>query len=208
MGRTSDARQRLIDATHDLIWEYSYGAVTIDAICERAAVKKGSFYYFFDSKADLALVAIDDWWTERQKVFKDVFREEIPPLERMRKYLDLVADHQCKAYENSGQVLGCPLFTLGSEISTQDERLRTRIHEILMTGTSYFEQAIADAQARGEVEGHDAPLKARKLVSYYEGLLTRARIENSIDQIRGLSAEVLTIIGIQPVLVALQSTFV
>lgn len=44
MGRTSDAKERLLAAALDLIWERSYGSVTIDAICEKAGVKKGSFY--------------------------------------------------------------------------------------------------------------------------------------------------------------------
>jgi len=57
MGRVSDARQRLLDATIDLIWQNSYGAVTVDDICERAGVKKGSFYYFFPSKTDLVVAA-------------------------------------------------------------------------------------------------------------------------------------------------------
>ena len=43
MGRTSDADQRLKQAALDLMWEESYGAVTIDDICQRADVKKGSF---------------------------------------------------------------------------------------------------------------------------------------------------------------------
>jgi len=50
MGRVSDAKQRLMDAVLDLIWSGSYGSTTIDDICEKAGVKKGSFYYFFDSK--------------------------------------------------------------------------------------------------------------------------------------------------------------
>ena len=57
MGRTSNADDRLKDAAIALMWEESYGAVTIDDICRRADVKKGSFYYFFDSKADLAATA-------------------------------------------------------------------------------------------------------------------------------------------------------
>src|SRR5471030_2371924 len=108
MGRKSDSRQRLMDAAHELIWEYSYGAVTIEAICERAGVKKGSFYYFFDSKSDLAVAAISAWWDERKVVVGECFHLEVPPLERIGKYLDFVAQLQIEAYEETGQVLGCP----------------------------------------------------------------------------------------------------
>ena len=202
MGRTSDARRRLIDAAHELIWEYSYGAVTIDAICEQAVVKKGSFYYFFDSKAELALVALNDWWAARESLFEKLFNSDMPPLEQIRTYLDYVSNRQCEAFDASGQVLGCPLFTLGSEISNQDERIRARIHEILNIGTGYFARAIASAQALGQVEPGDPMLKARSLVSYYEGMLTRARIENNIEPIRQLSSDALEIIGVHSIAAA------
>jgi TetR/AcrR family transcriptional repressor of nem operon len=202
MGRTSDARRRLIDAAHELIWEYSYGSVTIDAICERAAVKKGSFYYFFDSKAELALIALNDWWSTRQKFFEEAFHPDRAPLDRIRVYLDAVSQIQCTAFEMTGHVLGCPLFTLGASISKHDESIRARVHEILNLGTAYFARAIADAQALGEVEPGNPMLKARSIVSYYEGLLTRARIENNVEPIRYLSSEVLEVIGIHPVAAA------
>src|ERR1700744_5234043 len=98
MGRTSDSRQRLMDAAHELIWNYSYGAVTIDAICERAGVKKGSFYYFFDSKSDLAIAAIEAWWDIRHALIRELFRAEVPPLERIRRYLDFVAQRQLSSF--------------------------------------------------------------------------------------------------------------
>ncbi len=179
------------------MWEYSYGAVTIDAICERAGVKKGSFYYFFDSKADLALETINDWWAARLVIINQIFQPEVPPLDRLRKYFDLVAKHQCENFETNGHILGCPMFALGSEISMQDEQIRMRIHEILVTGTGYFQQAIADAQEAGEVAGTDAALKARMLMSYYEGHMTKARIENNIDAVRNLASEVLEVLGVR-----------
>src|SRR4051794_32678672 len=40
VGRPSDARERLIQATIDLVWPTSYGAVGVDAMCEHADVKK------------------------------------------------------------------------------------------------------------------------------------------------------------------------
>src|SRR5277367_4885387 len=108
MGRKSDSRQRLMDAAHELIWGYSYGAVTIEAICERAGVKKGSFYYFFASKSDLAVAAINAWWDERRALVQEWFRPEIPGLERLRKYIDFVVAGQLEEYAQGGQMLGCP----------------------------------------------------------------------------------------------------
>ena len=49
MGRTSNAKERLLQVAFDLIWQQSYGSVSVDHICKRANVKKGSFYYFFPS---------------------------------------------------------------------------------------------------------------------------------------------------------------
>src|SRR5277367_3993264 len=102
MGRTSDSQQRLMDAAHELIWGYSYGAVTIEAICEKAGVKKGSFYYFFDSKSDLAMAAIDAWWVERKALAMEMFAPEVPPLERICRYLDYSSEIQINAYKESG----------------------------------------------------------------------------------------------------------
>jgi TetR/AcrR family transcriptional repressor of nem operon len=195
MGRTSDSRQRLMDAAHELIWSYSYGAVTIEAICKRAKVKKGSFYYFFDSKSDLAVSAINAWWDERKALIQEWFQPEIPPLDRIGKYLDFVVQRQIQAYEESGQVLGCPLFTLGSEICTQDERIRSLVQEIMSSVAHYFEDALRDAQAAGEIEGSNSELKARLLWGFYEGTLTRARIENNPELIRNVHADALELIG-------------
>jgi TetR/AcrR family transcriptional repressor of nem operon len=195
MGRTSEARQRLMDAAYNLICEYSYGAVTIEAICERAAVKKGSFYYFFESKSDLAVAAIDAWWHEREKVIDKLFHADVPPVERLRGYLDFVAQIQLGVHTRSGQLLGCPLFTLGAEICTQDERIRSRILEFLGQMHTKFTAAIAEGQARGEIEGSNAEAKARALLSLYEGILTLARIENNPMRVQNLSHDALEAIG-------------
>jgi TetR/AcrR family transcriptional repressor of nem operon len=203
MGRTSDARQRLIDAANDLIWAYSYGAITIDAICERATVKKGSFYYFFSSKSELAVVAINVWWTERHAVLERIFRQDIPPLARIRDYLEFVARRQLSVYEETGQVLGCPIYGLGAEISTQDEQLRLLVVDILRSFTAYLEEAIREAQSLGHAPAGDPAQKAQRLSRYYAGMLTQARIENNPEPIRNLACDGLELIGAAPAALAL-----
>ena len=190
-----------MDAAHKLIREHSYGAVTIDAICERAAVKKGSFYYFFDSKSDLAIAAIKAWGLERRALLTEMFKPEIPPVERLRRYLEYLTETQMAAFKETGQFLGCPLFTLGSEICTQDEVIRLLICDFLEGMVRLVETTVAEAQAAGDIEGHDPAAKARIFLAYYEGILTRARIENRPEPVENLAADTLEVIGARPSLV-------
>src|SRR3712207_2371766 len=97
MGRKSDAKDRLLEAALELLWERSYGVVTIDAICEKAGVKKGSFYYFFDSKSDLAVEALNEnWLTCGKAKWDELFSASLPPLDRIRNFMQSVHDTQAE----------------------------------------------------------------------------------------------------------------
>src|SRR5262245_45881042 len=94
MGRVSDAKERLMEAIQELIWTGSFGSTTIDDICEKAGVKKGSFYYFFESKADLAIAAIDESWKKRRVDLDAIFSPTVPPLERLKRYCEYGYQYQ------------------------------------------------------------------------------------------------------------------
>ena len=184
MGRVSDAKERLMKAVGELIWTGSYGSTTIDQICEKACVKKGSFYYFFDSKADLAAVAVKEEWERKRLELDSLFSPTIPPLERLRRYCDFSYRFQAQIQKQYGCVLGCPLFSVGAEVSTQEDRLQKEIQEILEYKRKYLESAIRDAHAAGLIRAPDAASKSRILFAYYQGLATQARILNSLDVLR------------------------
>src|SRR5262249_12560819 len=120
MGRVSDARQRLMDAMTELIWTGSYGATTIDQICDKAGVKKGSFYYFFESKVELGVAALDEQWQLHRPELDSIFSPTVPPLERLKKYCDYGYRIQAELRQKHGYVLGCPLFSVGAEVCTQE----------------------------------------------------------------------------------------
>ena len=64
MTAVTDTKQRLLNTALKLVWEQSYGSVSVDQICEKADVRKGSFYHFFASKADLAIAAAEEHWNK------------------------------------------------------------------------------------------------------------------------------------------------
>lgn len=197
MGRVSDAKQRLMDAVLELIWSGSYGSTTIDHICEKAGVKKGSFYYFFDSKSDLAAEAFEESWKNKRVELDAIFSPTVPPLDRLKKYFDFGYQFQHEIKAKHGKVLGCPQVTLGCEICTQEDALQQKIKAIMEQKSKYIESAIRDAHAAGEIHAPDAGMKARMLIAYYEGLLTQARIQNDVEVLREAANGMLTILGVK-----------
>jgi TetR/AcrR family transcriptional regulator, transcriptional repressor for nem operon len=181
MGRASDAKVRLMDAVLELIWTGSYGSTTIDQICEKAGVRKGSFYYFFESKAELAEEALGREWERRRPDLDAIFSPTVAPLERLKAYCAHNYRFQAEILKKCGCVLGCPLFTLGAEVSTQEDKLQKKLQQILNQKLKYLETAIRDAHAAGLIDAPNAAQKARALFAYYQGLAINARIQNNLD---------------------------
>lgn len=198
MGRTSDANERLMDAALDLIWEESYGAVTIDDICKRADVKKGSFYYFFSSKSELAVAALERMWQQESKPKMDaMFSPSIEPLARIRTYLASMYDFQAEIKRKHGKVLGCPVMSVGSETCTctDEQAVSTKIRELFTRKRRYYESAIRDALAEGSIEAGDAAEKATAVAGLIEGILTQARILNDPEVLRTLPDLAMRLLG-------------
>jgi TetR/AcrR family transcriptional repressor of nem operon len=66
MTTVNQSKERILAAAKELFLARGYAATTVDAICEKAELTKGSFYYSFDSKEDLGVAVLD--WSLRQSV--------------------------------------------------------------------------------------------------------------------------------------------
>ena len=132
MGRTSDAKERLIQAAMDLFFTRSYTDVGVQELCKAAAVKKGSFYHFFETKQDLVLASLDRWWEiTRETAWERAFSSERPPLERISRFFELVYEQNCQFYEQHKQLCGCPFGNLAVEMSAHEPLIRHKIDRIL-----------------------------------------------------------------------------
>ena len=196
MPRVSDAKFRLMEAARTLIWENSYGATSVDAICLKAGVRKGSFYHFFKSKSALATESLEADWQAKRARLDEMFSPQVPPLDRLRNYFDYVVDRQTAAYAKCGCVLGCPLLSLGCEVSTQDPAIRAKVQEILGRQLRYFETAIRDAHGEGSIVAPDAHIKARFVYALLQGALTQARILDDLEIIREARQGVFHLLGL------------
>jgi TetR/AcrR family transcriptional repressor of nem operon len=197
MGRVSDARKRLMDAVLELIWTGSYGTTTIDHICEKAGVKKGSFYHFFDSKSVLALAAFEASWQAARPELDSMFSASVPPLVRLQRYCDFAFEFQSRMAAKFGRVLGCPLFSVGCEVCTQEDALQKEVQSMLAYKRKYIESAIRDAVASGDIGTTDPASTARMVMAFCEGLLTQARIQNDVNVLREMAPGIFSLLGVR-----------
>ena len=113
-----------------------------------------------------------------------IFSPTVPPLERLERYFSFVHDRLAQVQKKCGSILGCPLMSVGSEVSTQDEMLREKVQSILDRKIRYFESAIRDADAQGLIVAPDAKAKAKGLFACFQGTLAQARIQNNLELLR------------------------
>ena len=197
MPRVSDMKERLMAAAMDLMWENSYGATSVDAICERAGAKKGSFYYFFKSKSELAAAALEADWKKKRAEMDSIFSPTVAPLERFDRYFDFVYDRLGEIQKKCGSILGCPFISVGSEVSTQDQIVRQAIDRIMDRKLQFFVSAVRDAAAHGLIDAPDPEAKARALFACYQGTVAQARIQNDIELLRQFKHVARDVLGIK-----------
>ena len=185
-----------MEAARTLIWENSYGSTSVDAMCLKAGVRKGSFYHFFESKSTLAVEALEADWQAKRARLDEMFSPQVSPLDRIRGYFDHVIERQTAVHAQCGCVLGCPLLSLGCEVSTQDPLIRAKVQDILGRQLKYFETAIRDADGEGSLHAPNPRIKARALYALLQGALTQARIMDDIGVVRDARQGAFDMLGI------------
>jgi TetR/AcrR family transcriptional regulator, transcriptional repressor for nem operon len=195
MGRVSDAKEKLLQVAFDLIHEHSYGSVSVDQICKRAKVNKGSFYYFYKSKTELVAAAYEERWQLKESDFERVFSNENPPLRRLELWCDYIRATQKQREKRYGHVCGCPYASVGGELATQDKKIRLKAQDLIDRNVKYLVGTIGDAMLAGVAQADDVQARAEMVHAFVIGLLLRAKIYNDLKILNHLEDGVFSLIG-------------
>jgi TetR/AcrR family transcriptional repressor of nem operon len=199
MKKISETKEKLLEVGFDLIWDSSYGSVSVDDICKRAGINKGSFYHFFPSKADLVVEAYEEHWKHHRPIMDRIFSPQVPPLERLQGMCRMIYADQKEKAEQYGHVCGCPYASVGSETATFDEKIRAKSEQLMNSKMKYVESAIADAIREGSVTVKDPVAAANTLHSILLGKLVEARVQNDLKVFENMESTVMDFLGAKPV---------
>jgi TetR/AcrR family transcriptional repressor of nem operon len=183
MGRTSDARERLIDAGRRLLGERSYGSIGVAEISATAGAPKGSFYYFFPSKQEFAVAVIDDHWQSQEKQWSDILGAAEPVVRRLRRLFEATAEVQRRALTDTGAVAGCMFGNLALELSSSEPMVKKRLQEIFDAQVLAVRTAMSDAESGLDATEEELDELATAVVANLEGLVLLAKLHDDPSRI-------------------------
>ena len=192
MGRTSEAKEKLISSAIDLIGQRSYSSVGVQELCKHAGVKKGSFYHFFESKKELTIISLDVMWKYyKENLLIPLVESDLSMEEKFNSLLDKSYEMSINSKECNGCLTGCPFGNLALELSTQDEDIRLKIEEIFQDWINCFDNLIKKSVERGELPVDvNSYATAQSIIAYMEGLALMGKAFNDPEIVKNLGCVV------------------
>lgn len=182
MTKKRDTKAELIKVGMELIGTQGYNATGIGAVLKHAGVPKGSFYHHFVSKEEFGLTIIEIF-TEKFLKRLDTYLSDNSktPLTRLRTFLEKGLE-QVEVHQFT---TGCLIGDLAQELAAQNERLRTRLDNVMRSWSERFAVCLAEAQQAGEVPLTTNPEKVASLIlTGWEGALLRSKVMKSSQPVR------------------------
>ncbi len=181
------AREKLIDAATAEMLAKGYPATTVDEICDRGGVSKGSFYHFFSSKEELGLAVLDAFFERNRQVVGRAPSAGDDPREQALALVDhLVAS--AGAMWGGGCLMGSFALELAETNPAIASAVSQRFRAITQTLAAGF--APLSAAGTGETILSGAEL-AEEFIVTVEGALVLARahddwsfVERALERFR------------------------
>lgn len=170
-------RENLLDAGLQTIWDAGYAAAGVRDIVAAAGAKPGSFTNHFPSKEAFVGEVIDRYFAYVSGLVEQALVDDgTPPVERLRRYLDLITSK----LETAGWSRGCMVGNLSLETVVHSEPLRLQLVSIFERWRSPFADCIAEGQAAGQITDRFSAIDlADFLLSSWQGAMLRMKVERS-----------------------------
>ena len=174
MKKGEESRQRLIECAAELFWKNGYSATGISEILKQTGLPKGSFYFYFKSKDDLA-TAVTEYY---QKILLEQFRSSSQGND-WESFIEEIFDYLFG--RTTGQTFaGCPYAVMGMETALS----KPAVASVFMEGLKKLEQIFQKVLLYSGLPQDHAAILSRRMLSIYQGYLLLGRINGDLSYLK------------------------
>ena len=130
--KTANVRKKLLESSYELFLSRGYNAASVDEICRKSGVSKGSFFHYFKSKEILGVEVLRWYYAyATELIMSGEFLNETYPFKRLFGFIDHT--------ENVAEQLwgkGCLLGSFVTDLSETNKKVAAEVSNIFsgMTG--------------------------------------------------------------------------
>jgi TetR/AcrR family transcriptional repressor of nem operon len=169
-------RDTLLQEGLKVVLAQGYSGASVRDIVRAAGVPQGSFTNHFTSKEAFAREVLDLYYSlVRGNVDKTLRNDSLPPLRRLRAWIDLQITFLKKAEFRSGCLIG----NFSIEASDQSESIRGRLAEMFKDITESIVYCLQAAVDAGELP---ASTDVRELASFFYSSWHGAILQSKVEQ--------------------------
>jgi AcrR family transcriptional regulator len=168
-------RDKIVDSAMQLFWERGYEATGISEIVERAGVRSGSLYHFFENKEHVLVAILEAYQSALiPHIFDAPYGRERDPLERI---FAVLADYRERLL-TTGFRYRCPIGSLALEVGPVSERARILIDANFAAWRDAIAAQLADLPLRS---GSNPSSLATFVLTVMEGGVMQAAAHRSAE---------------------------
>lgn len=176
MARASN-REKILAGGLRVLHERGYSGASVRDIILAAGVPLGSFTNHFASKEAFSLEVLNIYFERYRETIRETLRNDsLPPLQRLRAYIDILTSSS----QENGECHGCLIGNFSVDASEHSEMIRQRLVEIfdeMKQSVAYCLKAAVDA---GELRAAlDCDEFAGFMIASLQGAFLQAKAERS-----------------------------
>ncbi len=181
----SQTRQRLLRAGIEALTEVGYSSVGLETILKREGIPKGSFYYYFDSKASFGQALIEN--------YNQFFKHKLNHHLKLNRQIPLFGFHSfvvdaINGIEKYHYQRGCLIGNLGQELNALPLSFQDQLVDVFKQWTDLLAHYLEKEQNYGHIrQSLNCCHQAQLFWIGWEGAVLHAKLQKSSQPIKSFA---------------------
>jgi TetR/AcrR family transcriptional repressor of nem operon len=173
MKISNDTRSVILNVAQDMVQRQSISGVSFQELANRIGIKKGSLYYHFESKDDLAVALLARATSEMKESF--VRGKAKKPRERLNYFLDIYLHHIIPTEKL------CPGGAFAGEWGKVSSPVKAQVNKLMDAQIEGVSEILTEGINSGVFNDHDKTVEvlAQWILACIQGALVTSRISKS-----------------------------